>query len=301
MADDKEIVLVTGAGSGFGLEAAMLLASRNYRVFGSVLTDKEGEALRAEAGRRGLSVEVLQMDVTKPEQVDRVVKSLIAAAGRVDSVVQFAGMGLRGFFEDLDLDEIKRVYDVNVFGIMTVTQAVLPYMRQQRRGRIVMTTSAAGRMGSLGIGGYCSSKFAIEGLAECLRQEVWPFGIFISLLEPGLVATPHFTVNRNRAKRAVDPSSPYYPWFCQHEKMVDDLLARNKFTAVDVAETVYKILTAKKPRLHYIVGFKVKVLVNLKRYSPGEWFESLYFSIVRRLVTKPKVQATTLSGPGITK
>lgn len=301
MAEDKEIVLVTGAGSGFGLEAAMLLASRNYRVFGSVLTDKEGEALRAEAGRRGLSVEVLQMDVTKPEQVDRAVKSLIAAAGRVDSVVQFAGMGLRGFFEDLDLDEIKRVYDVNVFGIMTVTQAVLPYMRQQRRGRIVMTTSAAGRMGSLGIGGYCSSKFAIEGLAECLRQEVWPFGIFISLLEPGLVATPHFTVNRNRAKRAVDPSSPYYPWFCQHEKMVDDLLARNKFTAVDVAETVYKILTAKKPRLHYIVGFKVKVLVNLKRYSPGEWFESLYFSIVRRLVTKPKVQATTLSGPGITK
>ncbi len=301
MGNIQKIALVTGAGSGFGLETALLLAGRNYRVFGSVLTEAEGAALRAAAASRSVNIEVLSMDVTRQDQVKAAVESLIAMAGRIDCVVQFAGMGLRGFFEDLTLDEIRRVYDVNVFGIMAVTQAVLPYMRKQRGGRIVLTTSAAGRMGSMSIAGYCSSKFAVEGLAECLRQEVRPFNIFVSLLEPGLVATPHFTVNRNRGRRAADPSSPYYLWFCQHEKIVDDLLARNKFTARDVAETACEILRSRNPRLHYLVGFKARLIVNLKRYSPGEWFESLYSAMVRRMVTKPKVQATTLSGMEYTR
>ena len=161
------------------------------------------------------------MDVTRRADIDRTVDTIIREAGRIDAVVHFAGMGLRGFFEDLSMQEIRRLYDVNVFGIMELTQAVLPHMRERRSGRIVITASAAGRMGEMSIAGYSSGKFAVVGLGECLRQEVALFNMQVSVLEPGLIYTPHFGVNRNRARRAQDPASPYYFWFCQHEAIVD--------------------------------------------------------------------------------
>ena len=179
---------------------------------------------------------------------------------------------------------------------MRVTQAVLPHMRQARSGRIVLTSSIGGRMGSMSISGYAASKFAIEGWAECLRQEMAPFDVLVSLLEPGLIWTPHFSIHRNRARRAIDPASPYYAWFCQHEKIVDGLLARNGFTTADVARTVQRILDADRPRLRYIVGPKAKWIFRLRRYIPGEWFESVYWAYVRGMVTRPRNPAPELDG-----
>lgn len=290
----SDSVLITGAGSGLGMASALYLASRNYRVFGTVLTEAEDQALAAEAARRRLSIRAIAMDITRPSDIDRGVSTMLSEAGRIDALVHFAGMGLRGFFEDLGLDEIRRVYEVNVFGIMALTQAVLPHMRQQRAGRIIITSSAAGRMGSMGISGYCSSKFALEGFGECLAQEVFPFGIHVSLLEPGLVHTPHFTVNRNRARRAVDPSSPYYLWFCQHEHIVDKLLATNRFSPDDIAQVVYRILTARRPHLRYMVGAKAKLFTGLRNMIPGELFDRIYWTALRRMVTRPRVQASGL-------
>jgi hypothetical protein len=120
--------------------------------------------------------------------------------------------------------------------------------------------------------------------------------IHVSVLEPGLIYTPHFGVNRNRARRAVDPASPYYFWFCQHEAIVDKLLATNKFTTVDIARVVYKILTARRPRLHYMVGFKLKLMVTLRDLIPFEWFERIHQKIIVRMVAKPRRPATGLSG-----
>src|ERR1700733_4280830 len=278
---------ITGAGSGLGMESALFLASRGFRVFGSVLTDAEGDDLKKAAQERGVSVDVLRTDVTQADQIECSLQSILAAAGTLDGLVQFAGMGLRGFFEDLALDEIRRVFDVNLFGMMAVTRAVLPVMRKARHGRIILTSSVGGRMASMSIGGYASSKFAVEGFGECLRQEMAPFNVHVSLLEPGLIHTPHFTVNRNRARGATDPASPYYSWFCKHEKLVDGILARNRFGAPDVAKTVFQILTSRKPRLRYLVGTKAKLVVNLRRYLPGESFERVYCAMVRRVVTRP--------------
>jgi NAD(P)-dependent dehydrogenase (short-subunit alcohol dehydrogenase family) len=216
------------------------------------------------------------MDVTRRADIDRTVDTIIREAGRMDAVVHFAGMGLRGFFEDLSMQEIRRLYDVNVFGIMELTQAVLPHMRARRSGRIVITASAAGRMGEMSIAGYSSGKFAVVGLGECLRQEMALLNIHVSVLEPGLIYTPHFGVNRNRARRAQDPASPYYFWFCQHEAIVDGLLAANKFTAEDIAQVVHKILTARHPRLHYMVGFKFKLMLALRNIIPFEWYERIH-------------------------
>jgi NAD(P)-dependent dehydrogenase (short-subunit alcohol dehydrogenase family) len=296
MTDHRPVALITGAGSGLGMEAALFLAARNFRVYGTALTEAEQQDLLDEAARRRTQVSALRMDVTRRPDIDRTVETVIREAGRIDAVVHFAGMGLRGFFEDLSMQEIRRLYDVNVFGIMELTQAVLPHMRTRRSGRIVITASAAGRMGEMSIAGYSSGKFAVVGLGECLRQEMALLNIHVSVLEPGLIYTPHFGINRNRARRAVDPASPYYFWFCQHEAIVDKLLATNKFTTVDIARVVYKILTARQPRLHYMVGFKLKLMVTLRDLIPFEWFERIHQKIIVRMVTKPRRPATGLSG-----
>jgi NAD(P)-dependent dehydrogenase (short-subunit alcohol dehydrogenase family) len=295
MSESRGAVLITGAGSGLGLECALFLASRHYRVFGTVLTDAECDALQKAADERKVMVSPVRMDVTDRRQIDEGVAEVLAQAPRLDKLVHFAGLGLRGFFEDLTLDEIRRVYEVNVFGVMSLTQAMLPHLRRQGHGRIIITSSAGGRMGAMSISGYSSSKFAVEGFAECLFQEVRPFHIHVSLLEPGLIRTPHFSVNRNRAARAQDPASPYYRWFCEHEKIVDGILARNHFSAADVARLVDRILAARRPRLRYVIGSNAKLLINLRRYLPGEWFERVCWAAVRRRVTKAHSVPASLS------
>ena len=296
MTDDRPVVLITGAGSGLGLASALFLAARNFRVYGTALTEAEERELREQAARRNVEVSALRMNVTRRADIDRTVDTIVREAGRIDAVVHFAGMGLRGFFEDLSMQEIRRLYDVNVFGIMELTQAVLPHMRTRRSGRIVITASAAGRMGEMSIAGYSSGKFAVVGLGECLRQEMALLNIHVSVLEPGLIYTPHFGINRNRAHRAQDPASPYYFWFCQHEAIVDNLLSANKFTAEDIAGVVHKILTARRPRLHYMVGFKFKLMLALRNIIPFEWYERVHEKIVVRMVSHPRHPATGLSG-----
>jgi len=286
MIEQRPVVLITGAGSGLGLESALHLAAHGFRVYGSVLTEEEGSGLCSEARRRNTQVNVVRLDVTSEDQIRAVVHALLEETGRLDAVVHFAGMGLRGFFEDLSLDEIRQVYEVNVFGIMALTQAVLPQMRRQRSGRIVIASSAGGRMGTFTVSGYASTKFALEGFGESFAQEAALFGIHVSLLEPGLIQTPHFTVNRNQARRATNPESVYHPWFVRHEQLVDKVLARRHFSPADVAAVVYKILTVKRPRLRYIVGTNAKIVLNLRRYIPGELFERIYWGIIRRILAR---------------
>jgi NAD(P)-dependent dehydrogenase (short-subunit alcohol dehydrogenase family) len=282
-----KITLVTGAGSGMGMETALHLAARGYRVYGSVRNETEQMSLAAEARTRNVTVEILQFDVTREDQVRPAIDSMLAATGRINALVQFVGIGLRGFFEDLDISEIERVFQVNLFGLMRVTQAVLPHMRKAMAGRIILTSSVGGRMASMGIGGYASSKFAIEGWAESLHQEMAPFQVRVSLLEPGLIHTPHFGIHRNVSRRAADPASPYYSWFRRHESLVDGLLAKSSFTTADVATQVERILESRRPRLRYVVGTKAKWVLWLRRYIPGELFESLYWKATRRMVTRP--------------
>lgn len=291
-AETPEVILVTGAGSGMGYETSLHLARSGYRVYGSVFSESEREALTRGAAERGVTLDVVRMDVTQPDQV----KTIVAGIPRIDGLVHFAGSGLRGCVEDLSIDEVRKIFEVNFYGALNCIQAVLPAMRRQRSGRMIITTSAGGRIGSIGIGGYVATKFALEGLVECLAQEVAMFNIKVSLLEPGLIQTPHFTIHRHRAKKALEPASPYYKWFLQHEKMVDDILARNSFTTADVSRIVHGILTDKNPKFRHIVGTKAKVLIGMRRYIPGEIFQRIHWRVVRRVVTRPKVQATTLSG-----
>lgn len=143
-------------------------------------------------------------------------------------------------------------------------------------------------MGAIGVSAYCSTKFAQEGFGESLAQEVMPFGIYVSLVEPAIIKTERWGINRGIAKKALDPESPYYAWFCKSERLADLLVETSPTKPVDVARTVHKVLTARRPRLRYMVGSRAKLVVALRRYLPGELFERIYFSYIVRKVTTPR-------------
>ena len=286
-----DAVLITGAGTGFGLASALRLARRGFRVFATVPDPAQEEGVAAAAAAAGVRVHVLPLDVTDPDSITRAVSAVVEQAGGIYALVNNAGLGLRGFFEDLADDEIRHLFAVNVFGAMAVTRQVLPHLRRARRGRLVFLSSAGGRIGDMTLSGYCSTKFALEGLGESLLLELAPLGIFVSLIEPGVAMTPHFTVNRGWARSAVDPSSPYYGWFVRHERMVDDLLRAGRITADDVGAAVERALTARRPRLRYVVGRGARLMIALHRYLPAETFARLYARFAVRMVTHPRPEA----------
>jgi NAD(P)-dependent dehydrogenase (short-subunit alcohol dehydrogenase family) len=280
-------ILITGAGTGLGLAAALRLAGRGLRVFATVPDLGQEEGVHAAASAAGVGLDVLRLDVTDADSVGRAMAEVVARSGGIGALVNNAGIGLRGFFEDLAAEEIQRLFAVNVFGAMAATRAALPHMRAAGRGRIVFLSSAGGRLGSMTLSGYCASKFALEGLAESLALEVRALGIFVSLIEPGLVATPLLSVNRGRARAAVDPASPYHPWFVRHEALADELVRTGEITTDHVAAAVERAILDRRPRLRYVVGRGAKVMVALQRYLPEDLFARLYARQVVRLVSKP--------------
>jgi NAD(P)-dependent dehydrogenase (short-subunit alcohol dehydrogenase family) len=239
------------------------------------------------ARERGLPLRVIPLDVTDRESIQRAIETIVAESGGIYAVVNNAGIGLRGYFEDLMDEEIRQVFDANVFGLMAVTKAVLPYMRQAGRGRIILMSSVGGRIGALGVSAYCATKFAVEGFGESLFQEVAPLGIQVVLIEPGIIKTERWTTNRGLAKGALNPESPYQAWFRQVEKESDQLVRASTATPRDVAALVHHALTTERPKLRYMVGWKAKLAVALKRWIPGELFERLYFGLIMRRVTRP--------------
>jgi NAD(P)-dependent dehydrogenase (short-subunit alcohol dehydrogenase family) len=283
----KESILITGAATGLGREMALYLAERGFQVYGTTRDVRQADDLNALAAERKVPLRVLPMDVTDHASIQQAVHTIVLESGGIYGVVNNAGIGLRGYFEDLADEEVRQVFNANVFGVMAVTRAVLPYMREARRGRIILISSVGGRIGALGVSAYCATKFAVEGFGESLFQEVAPLGVQVVLIEPGIIKTERWTTNRGLAKGALNPESPYHNWFRQVEKESDRLVRASTATPIDVAALVHEALTAERPRLRYMVGRKAKLAVALKRWMPGELFERLYFGLVMRRVTRP--------------
>ena len=280
-------ILVTGAATGLGRAMALYLAERGFQVYGTTRDPRQAAELDAMARERKVSLRMLQMDVTDRQSIQQGVETIVAESGGIYGVVNNAGIGLRGYFEDLAEEEIRQVFDANVFGVMAVTKAVLPYMRTARRGRIILMSSIGGRIGALGVSAYCSTKFAVEGFGESLFQEVAPLGVKVVLIEPGIIKTERWTTNRGLAKGALNPASPYDNWFRQVERESDQLVQASTAIPRDVAALIHEALTAEHPKLRYMVGRKAKLAVALKRWIPGELFERLYFGLIMRRVTGP--------------
>jgi NAD(P)-dependent dehydrogenase (short-subunit alcohol dehydrogenase family) len=238
----------------------------------------------AAAAERGVELRVLELDLTDPESIRRAVATAVEQSGAIYGLVNNGGVGLRGCLEDVTAEEIRRVFDANVFGTIAVTQAVLPHMRAAKRGRIITITSVGGRISAFGVGVYCASKFAQEGLGEALALELAPFGVQAVMIEPGIIKTTRWNEHRGTAAGADDPSSPYYELFRASEVVADRLVERSRTRPVDVAKAVHTALTAKRPQMRYVVGRPASIVIVLRRYLPARLFERVYFgSFLRRI------------------
>ena len=255
------IVLITGASSGIGRETAQLLHARGARVWGASRRVIEGE------------IPWIAMDVTDDEAVDSGVRALVEKAGRIDALVTCAGYGIAGAIEDTSSAEAQAQFATNFFGTFRAVRAVLPVMRAQRAGRIVLVGSIAGRIGLPFQGFYSASKFALEGFAEALRIEVKPFGIDVSLIEPGDFKTG-FTAARVRVAGA-HAASPYHA-ACERALGQMEQEERNGPDPAIVADSIVRLLYASRPPVRIRVGALLqKAAVSLKAVLPEAIFEKL--------------------------
>jgi NAD(P)-dependent dehydrogenase (short-subunit alcohol dehydrogenase family) len=252
-------VLITGCSSGFGMLAAATLAKSGFRVFATMRNLGKRQRLDEALATAGATAEVLPLDVTSAESIDAAVRAVLERAGRIDALVNNAGAAIGGFVEDVSLDEYRRQFDTNFFGLVALTKAVLPHMRSQRSGRIVNLSSIGGRVANPGLSAYVASKFAVEGFSESLALEADLFCVRVVLIEPGTFKTEIFESNKGMAAGAKDPASPYFAVTQALEQKVDALVARHGADPQQVADAILHALTTARPKLRYLVGTDAKL------------------------------------------
>jgi NAD(P)-dependent dehydrogenase (short-subunit alcohol dehydrogenase family) len=260
-------VLVTGASSGIGEAIARRLLGDGWRVFaGSRRTGRM-------AGLAAAGAVPLALDVTDDASMQAAMAALLADGGRIDALVNNAGYGSYGSLEEVPLAEARRQFEVNVFGLARLTQLALPAMRAQRSGRIVNITSIGGKMHEPLGSWYHATKFAVEGLSDCLRMELAPFGIGVVIVEPGAIRTEWSGIARE-GLLAVSGAGPYAAQAQAHGRLLAKAgTAASASPPEVVAATVAKALAAARPRTRYATGGGAKTILLLRRMLSDRMFD----------------------------
>jgi NAD(P)-dependent dehydrogenase (short-subunit alcohol dehydrogenase family) len=250
-----QVVLITGATDGLGKAAALLLAARGYHVFAAGRSVAKRAQLDTLAYEKQLPLETVELDVCDDASVQRVVNGVLAKAGAIDVLVNNAGVNYTGTIEDLRMEDWKRQFETNVFGVVRVTQAVLPHMRECRRGRIVMMSSVSGFVTPPAQGAYSSSKHALEGLSNALRLEMYSFGIDVVLIEPGYIVTGIQQAALELSKPYTEKvqSGPYASLYAGFLAKVNASRVESKTTPEDCARVILQAIEARRPRPRYLV------------------------------------------------
>lgn len=260
MVQPGRVVLISGVSSGIGRAIAQTLAQRGFQVFG---TSRNASAVAPIA-----NVEVLDLDVADQASVSRAVSAVMARAGRIDVLVNNAGIGLLGAAEESSADQMQRLFDVNVFGLARLVREVLPHMREQGSGRIVNISSALGLIPQPYMAVYAASKFAVEGYSESLDHELREFGIRSVLIEPAYTRTG-FDSNLMSADKPLDT---YGSQRAQASALVQESM-RGADEPEVVAEVVLKALTAAEPAVRYPAGAVARRVALLRRFAPAAAFD----------------------------
>lgn len=263
-------ILVTGASTGIGEACALHLDTLGHRVFAGVRKEDDAGRLREQASERLVPV---FLDVTDDGQIDTVAKQIDADSGALYGLVNNAGIGRGGPLEYLPLDEWRDQLEVNVIGQVAVTRAMLPLPRRDR-GRIVFIGSIGGRMGSALMGPYTASKFAIEGIGECLRLELHQWGLHVAVVEPGAIKTKiwekaHDTMERLERDLPEEAFDRYAPHLEVFRKNLEDS-ERRGVGPERVAKAVEHALFARRPKDRYLVGLDARVMGNATRVLPDK-------------------------------
>jgi NAD(P)-dependent dehydrogenase (short-subunit alcohol dehydrogenase family) len=245
----NKVVLITGCSTGFGRATTELLGRHGYHVFATMRecagrNSKHREALESLASQEKLPIQVIEMDVCNDASVSSATEQILERAGRIDVVINNAGVAAIGITEAYTLEKIQKLFDVNFFGVVRVNRAVLPTMRRQRSGLLIHVSSAAGRLvvGYFGI--YCASKFALEALADSYRFELAPFGVDSVIVEPGIHRTPILEAFQPPDDETRAAEYPVDGNFTSRIKEVFDAASASPDTpgATEVAETFLRLI-----------------------------------------------------------
>ncbi len=266
------VVLITGCSSGFGKLAALEFARRGDTVFASMRNTAKSGPLLEEAKAAGLSLEVVPLDVTARASVESAVSDVLRRAGRLDVLVNNAGVGTHGPVEDFDDDEFQKIFNTNVYGVIRVTRAVLPAMREQRSGTIVNVSSVAGRVAAPYGGVYSASKHAVEALSDALYYELHPFGIRVVVIEPGGFETE--IQSKSLLPRRFNEGSPYVEFERRFSEATVKLPgAGQPGDARVVANAIADAAKADQPKRRQLVGQDAELIGGLHKQMSDEDFE----------------------------
>jgi NAD(P)-dependent dehydrogenase (short-subunit alcohol dehydrogenase family) len=272
----NKIAVITGASSGFGMLTSLEFAKEGFKVIATMRSIEKAKLLLEEARNLGCLdlIQIHELDVTSEESV-KYFSTLLNELGRIDVLVNNAGYAGAGFVEEIPIEEYRKQFDTNVFGVMMVTQACLPIMRKQGKGNIINVSSISGLIGFPGISPYVASKHALEGWSECLRLEMKPFGIYVSLIEPGSFKTNIWSTGKQITEKSLEEDSPYFPYMRKLETHIKN--GESQFgDPIEVAIKIVEIAQEQDPNLRYPIGKGVKLSLLLKKTLNWKSWERLF-------------------------
>lgn len=251
----KKVALVTGASSGIGKMVAQELKAAGFQVYAAARRVDHMADLKAEG------ITPVSLDLTVDDSIRACVDEVLDSAGRIDVLVNNAGYGSYGAIEDVPLEEGRRQFDVNLFGMARLIQLVTPTMREQHYGKIVNISSMGGKIWTKFGGWYHATKYAVEGLSDCLRMELKPFGIDVIVVEPGGIKTDWGIIAANNLKK----TSANGAYAEMANKAADGMIKNYSGNMLSkpelIAKTVRKAVTKRRPRTRYLIGFGAKPMV----------------------------------------
>ena len=265
----EKVALVTGSSSGIGLETALALARDGFHTFASMRDTKKSGEIEYAAKKENLAMDIIELDVNSEDSIVSAIKKITSDNGRIDVLVNNAGYGQFGCTEDVSVNDFRKQFETNFFSIVRVIQEVAPIMRKQNSGIIVNISSVVGRMGLPGSSAYISTKFALEGLSECLRYELGQFGIKTTLIEPGVIKTNFFN-SMKVPESKIDP---------KYKTLTDNILAGLKMMVEmgtapsQVAKVIVKAVNDDEILPRYVVGTDAAMFMEAKKMKTDLEFE----------------------------
>ncbi len=273
--EQGKVAIVTGSSSGIGYATSLLLARNRFHTYATMRNTEKSADIQEIANKEKLPLQVIQLDVNDDASIRNSIKRVERENERIDVLVNNAGYGLVGAFEDLSVEEIKSQFETNFFGVIRLTQQVLPIMRKQKSGTIVNVSSGAGRIGFPGMSAYVSSKFALEGLSESMSYELEPFGIKVVIIEPGVIRT-NFKKNSVMSKKSLDNSSisPYSSIIQKIDSSISSII-EHATPPEEVAKAILHAITSNNPELRYLVGNDMIMMAETKKSMSDEDFRKM--------------------------
>lgn len=270
----KNVVIITGASSGMGKSTAEILVAKGYTVYGAARRIEKMKDLEA------LGVNIIQMDLTEDDSIVNAVNTVLDKENRIDILINNAGYGSYGSVEDVSLEEARRQFEVNMFGLARITQLVLPTMRKQNSGRIVNITSIGGKIYTPMGAWYHATKHAVEGWSDCLRLEVKKFGIEVVIVEPGGIDTEWGGIAMDSLTKTSQDGA--YQDFA--EKVTNAMHSNHSknLTKVEVlGKVIAKAATENNPKIRYLNGYMAKPMILIRKLFGDRFYDLMILTLIK--------------------